>query len=201
MFQRMIKDYTKLSDQLLLEECRLNNTRAYDQLFERYSGVLYNFSLSYVKDATVAEELVMDLMFNIWQKRHRLEINGELGAYLFRAMKNVMFNFIRKRQLSTVNLETLSVELPAENNRADADMEYKDLQRIYQLKINQLSPQRRKIFQLSREEEMTYLQIAEKMSLSVNTIKTQMWITLKYLRENMKEYIDITMLLLFILIF
>jgi len=197
----MIKDYTKVPDQLLLEECRLDNTRAYDQLFERYFRVLYNFSLNYVKDAAVAEELVMDLMLKVWQKRHQLEINGDVGAYLFRAMKNVMFNFIRKRQLATVDIDTMSDKLALAENNTDGELEYKELQKVYHLKINQLSPQRKKIFQLSREEEMTYLQIAEKMSISVNTVKSQMLFTLKFLREHMKEYINTTLLLLFILLF
>jgi RNA polymerase sigma-70 factor (ECF subfamily) len=61
-----------------------------------------------------------------------------------------------------------------------------------------LSPQRRKIFKLSREEQMTYPQIAESMNLSVNTIKTQMLVSLKHLREGLKEHIDITMFFLLI---
>lgn len=197
----MIKEYAKLSDQLLLEECRNDNIKAYDQLFERYFGPLYNFSVNYVKDAAVAEELVMDLMFTLWRKRHELRIHGEVENYLFRALKNVMFNHVRKRQLVVTGVELSMEQHPVEEKSADHELHCKDLDQIYQLKLNQLSPQRRKIFKLSREEDLTYPQIAEKMSLSVNTIKTQMLVSIKYLRETLKEHIDTTMLLILILFF
>lgn len=195
----MAKDYKKISDQLLLEECRENNTRAYDQLFERYFNVLYNFSVTYVKNSAVAEELVMDLMFTIWQKRHELQIDGEVSNYLFRAMKNVLFNFIRRKQLQTTPIEQCPEQQLGQNKSADDELQHKELEQVYQLKLKELSPQRRKIFKLSREEDMTYLQIAENMNLSVNTIKSQMLASLKYFRENLKEHIDITMFLLLIL--
>nr|WP_068890136.1 RNA polymerase sigma-70 factor [Pedobacter panaciterrae] len=194
----MIKDYAKLSDQILLQECREDNIKAYDHLFERYFGILYNFSLNYVKNTAVAEELVMDLMFNIWKKRNELHINGEVGAYLFSAMKNVLFNFIRKKELITTDIELLTEQHPATNQSADHELHYKELEQVYQIKLNQLSPQRKKIFKLSREEQMTYPQIAESMNLSVNTIKTQMLVSLKHLREGLKEHIDITMFLVLI---
>ncbi|NQX53054.1 RNA polymerase sigma-70 factor [Pedobacter panaciterrae] len=199
--QRMIKDYHKLSDHLLLEECRLNNLRAYDQLFERYFGKLYQFSLNYVKNSAVAEELVMDLMFNIWKKRMDLEVTGEFSAYLFTAMKNVMFNHLRKKELLTADISFLPEQAATVSHSADHRLQYKELEQVYQLKLSQLSPQRRKIFKLSREEQMTYPQIAESMNLSVNTIKTQMLVSLKYLRESLKEHIDITILLTVIFFF
>lgn len=194
----MIKDYTKLTDQQLLQECRQNDMRAYDQFFERYFGVLYNFSITYVRDTAAAEELVMDLMLNIWQKRAQLDIHGDVAPYLFRAMKNVLFNHIRKKQLVTTSTESLKEQHAVESKFADDELHRKELQQVYQLKLNELSPQRRKIFQLSREEDMTYMQIAESMSLSVNTIKTQMLVSLKFLRESMREHTDITMLLVII---
>ena len=197
----MTKDYHKLSDHLLLEECRLDNLRAYDQLFERYFGKLYSFSLNYVKNAAVAEELVMDLMFNIWKKRKDLVINGEFSAYLLTAMKNVMFNHLRKKELLTSDINFLPEQAAAAGHLADHRLQYKELEQVYQLKLSELSPQRRKIFKLSREEQMTYPQIAESMNLSVNTIKTQMLVSLKYLRESLKEHIDITILLTVIFFF
>jgi RNA polymerase sigma-70 factor (family 1) len=195
----MAKDYKKLSDQILLGKCREDDTRAYEQLFERYFNVLYDFSLNYVRNSAIAEELVMDLMLNIWQKRYELEIAGEVSSYLFSAMKNTLFNFIRRKQSQTVSIEPALEYRLVEKRSADHELQHKELEQVYQSKLKELSPQRRKIFKLSREEDMTYLQIAKSMDLSVNTIKTQMLASLKYFRENLKEHIDITMLLVLIL--
>jgi len=195
----MAIDYTKLSDQELIQECSKDSMRAFNQLFERYFASLYRFTVNYVKDTAIAEELAMDLMHNIWKKRALLEIKGNVDRYLFGAMKNVLFNHIRKRALEMVSID--ECELPVLATQADQQLEYKELEKIYQLKLSQLSPQRKKIFMLSREENMTYSQIAKDMNLSINTIKTQMLVSLKFLRESMSEHTDITIsLILFFLL-
>ena len=200
IYYKMAIDYTKLSDQELIQECSRDNMRAFNQLFERYFPALHRFAVNYVKDAAVAEELAMDLMHNIWKKRGMLEIKGGVDHYLFGAMKNVLFNHIRKRALETVNLDELA-EVPVSAAQADHQLEYKELEKIYQLKLSQLSPQRRKIFKLSREENMTYPQIAKDMNLSINTIKTQMLVSLRFLRESMNEHMDMTVSLLLFFLF
>lgn len=191
----MSKDYTKLSDTLLMQECSEDNLRAFNELFARYFESLYKFSLHYLKHTEVAEELAMDVMHNIWRRRAEIQITGEVKNYLFAAMKNTLFNHIRKKQLATVDIDSLG-ELEHAKDAVDEQMAYKELEHLYQLKLEQLSPQRKKIFQLSREEQLTYPQIAERMGLSINTIKSQMLVSLKYLRENMQEHVDITLALL-----
>ncbi|SHF47408.1 RNA polymerase sigma-70 factor [Pedobacter caeni] len=195
----MVKDYIKVSDKVLIEECSAGNIKAFNQLFERYFGLLYSFSLRYVKQGEIAEELVMDLMQNIWKKRTELNIKTEVKTYLFSAMKNVLFNHIRKKELVVVDLDILGDAFPASTSTADQNLAYKELEKIYQLKLAELSPQRMKIFKLSREADLTYLQIADQMNLSVNTVKSHMLFSLKFLRENIKEsvYVIICLFLFF----
>lgn len=180
-------------------ECSQDNLRAFNQLFDRYFEPLYKFSLSYVKNIEVAEELTMDMMHNIWRKRNTIEIHGEVKHYLFGAMKNVLFNYIKKKQVATVAIEELPETTQLSTEAVAQEIAFKELEKLYHQKLEQLSPQRQKIFRLSREEQMTYPQIAESMNLSINTIKTQMLVSLKFLRENMQEHVDMTLLLIFYL--
>lgn len=192
----MVVDYAKLTDKELIAECQSDNMRAFNQLFDRYFESFYHFSVAYVKNSEIAEELAMDVMYNIWRKRAQLHIEGEVKNYLFKAMKNTLFNHIRKKEIQTVDLEELPETIAMGHEAVTAALSYKELEKIYQLKLEQLSPQRKKIFKLSREENMTYPQIAEQMDLSINTIKTQMLVSLKFLREQMKEHVDITLAIL-----
>jgi len=191
----MVKDYSKLADSVLMQECSLDNMLAFNQLFDRYFEPLYRFATTYVKNTDAAEELVMDLMHNIWKKRAQLVIRGEVKIYLFSALKNIVFNHIRKRELQTVAIHTIPEITNFAHTSLEEAIDGKELEKIYQLKLEKLSPQRKKIFKLSREENMTYPQIAEQMNLSINTIKTQMVVSLKYLREQMKEHVDISICL------
>jgi RNA polymerase sigma-70 factor (family 1) len=193
--------FENLPDHLLLNKCQNGDINAYEILFEKYFGVLYDFSLKYIRNTVVAEELVMDLMLNIWLKRSELQIDGELANYLFGAMKNTVFNYLRKKELTTIPIEAAPELNAYQSMSADHGYSSRELEQVYQLKLAQLSPQRKKIFVLSREAEMTYPQIAEKMNISVNTVKSQMLASLKFFRETLKEHIDITMFaLLFLLL-
>jgi RNA polymerase sigma factor (sigma-70 family) len=82
-----------------LQECRKENLNAYNTLFDRYSSKLFNYPLKYVKDEQVAEEAMMDLMLWVWEKRHKIRLQGDFSPYIFRAMKNVTIKAIRKKAM------------------------------------------------------------------------------------------------------
>ncbi|GEP91653.1 RNA polymerase sigma-70 factor, ECF subfamily [Chitinophaga terrae (ex Kim and Jung 2007)] len=184
-------------DILLLEECRKGNTRAYDVLFDRYSGKLYHYALKYIRDEARAEEAMMDLMFWLWDKRHQLEPDIQLGPYLFRAMKHAIIKVLTRNQTATVPLDLAgdtSVEDAANRLREN------ELSELYQEKLNALSQQRQKVFRLSRHENLSHAEIAKEMNLSLFTVKNHIKASLTYLRTELKEYIDITGILVLIFI-
>lgn len=191
--------FKDLSDHLLLKECQQNNLQAYDVLFYRYSSKLYTFSLRYLKDETVAEELVMDVLFYLWQKRQEIDIQGELSSYLFRAIRNAIINHFRKKVIVAVGIYVLTEEATLEVRSADYYLSCQELEKAYQEKLEKLSPQRRRVFELSREENKSYAEIATEMNLSVNTVENYMVATLKFFRKHLQEYTSNPLLLIFLI--
>lgn len=194
-----MKELNALSDHQLLESCRNGNDKAFDTIFQRYFKALYNLSLKYVRNTEVAEELTMDLMMWVWQKR---DINfcpdGNFKAYIFRAMRNSIISFFRKKTLATEPIELYHEETVEDSRQADHDQMYADIESCFQQKLNELSPQRRKVYEMSREEEMTYPQIARKLNLSANTVKSHMTFSLNHLRKSMQDYLDVTTIMIFL---
>jgi DNA-directed RNA polymerase specialized sigma24 family protein len=92
----MNKSLLLLSDQELLNKCKLNDERAFNALFDRYFKRLYTFGFSLVQDEDVAKEIAMDVMLRLWQKKGDLVIETELLPYLFRSVKNAIYNYWRK---------------------------------------------------------------------------------------------------------
>ncbi len=184
-----------LPDHILIEECRNGNDKAFNILFKRYFNKLYQFSLRYVKDSAVAEELVMDLLLQIWEKRYNINTDGEIGPYIFKAMKNTVFNHLRKKTNTHVEFENTPEHLLQATASID-DIEYKELTIVHQQAIDRLSPQRRRVFELSREKDMSHKEIATHLNLSVNTVENHISASLQFIRKRFKIYSDVIMLLL-----
>ena len=183
-----------LSDHLLLERCRSGSEAAFNVLFRRHFNKLYQFSLKVVKDQAVAESLVLDLMLSLWQKSDQLEQGTDIAPYLFTAIKNRVFNHIRKKYLETVPLEELTNHCLTAVS-ADGELEAHELASVYQSIVEQLSPQRKKVFQMSREQDMTHKEIATELQLSVNTVENHISASIRFLRQNLKNHTDIAFVL------
>ncbi|MGQ2983949.1 RNA polymerase sigma-70 factor [Flavobacterium sp.] len=179
------------TDLFLLQECCEGDVRAYEEIFSRYSGRLYQFSLKYTKDASVSEELMMDVMFWIWQNRERLSDIQNLPSYLFTAIRNKVFNHLRTRALETISLGDASAATIYRGQDPSGDqLEFEDLQKQYEKCLEMLSPQCKTVFMLSRHEELSYAEISQRLSISVKTVEGHVSAALRSLRKNMPRYID-----------
>ena len=184
---KVIKD---LPDKILLEKHRLGDAAAFDIIFKRYYDPLFNYAKKIVRDAEVAEELTMDVLLRLWQKKEAIETVSSLRPYLYRAIKNATFNHYRKKVLDTVPIELIPEQAAYATAAADDQLKYAELEKIYYQNLNQLSPQRQKVFRMSREENMTYNQIAKDLGLSTNTVENYMVASLSFFRKNLKEHAD-----------
>lgn len=197
----MAKTLIDLPDPILLKKYSEGNTSAYNVLFRKYFDALYGYAIKNVKDSCAAEELVMDVMLNLWKKKGAIQVEQDLKPYLFRCIKNAIYNYYRKKILPTVSLEFIPEALDVVSKAADHELNSKELEKIYREKLGQLSPQRRKVYEMSREEDMTYSEIAKCMDLSVNTVENYMVASLSFFRKQLKEHADYTLVLILSLFF
>ena len=175
------------TDGHLIELWRSGNDKAYRVLFDRYFYRLYSYTLKLVSDKRVSEEVVLDVMLAIWQKRDQLNSSLSLSAYLYKSVRNRLIDYFRKQQVAIVSLELTVVEPPSENI-TDSRILHKELESLYRTSLNRLPPQKKRIFTMSREEGNSYKEIAERLSLSKNTVENHMVAALKLLKENMLQY-------------
>ncbi|MCW3467218.1 RNA polymerase sigma-70 factor [Chitinophaga nivalis] len=186
-----------LSDYLLLEQCRLDNVKAFDVLFDRYSKRLYNYALNYLQDKDTAEEIMMDLMVWIWEKRQQLDPEVKLAPYLFRAIKNAVIKAMSKKSFTTVPIEQVYDDESLTTAAADTKINCHEITQVYLEKLDELSQQRRRVFKMSRHEQLSHAEIAKELNLSLFTVKNHIKASLTHFRQHLKDYADITMLLLF----
>ena len=177
---------------------QIRTKQGYEALFREHYDGLCGYVNVYLKDRAAAEEVVQELFFNLWKKREEIEINSSIKAYLYKAARNHSLNVLRHIEIRE-NYKKLN-----EEHRADAEahshneMEVGELQVRISKAIDKLPPERQKIFLMSRYEDLKYREIADKLKLSVKTVEAQMGKSLKFLREELEDYLP---LWLFLLIF
>lgn len=190
--------YRKLTDQELWEYCRKDDMEAYDQLFERYTTALYKVAYKALRDSVVAEELAMDVMFNLWQMRHRAPQINDLGGYLYRSVRNLVIDHHRKKNHVYSSVDSIQEQFLTTGTAADHDLLSREAHAFYQQQLAELSPQRLKVYKMSREENKSHAEIAQETNLSINTVDRHITTTLDILRKSLKKYSSTSLLTLWL---
>lgn len=179
-------DYKKASDQDLWYCCQKDDVQAYNELFSRYFPRMLRLVCRYMRNTMKAEELCMDQLFHLWVKRGEIHIQNSFSNYLFRSVRNRIISEMRRNVPVMTGLEGVEEESQLDRS-SDYRLLYEEAERSYREALNGLSPQRRQVFILSREENLTYPEIARQMNLSVNTVENYMVAALSCMRKSLKE--------------
>jgi RNA polymerase sigma-70 factor (ECF subfamily) len=131
---------------------------------------------------------MMDVLFWIWNKRHELTIEGEFKHYIFRAVKHATIKVIRKKAFALAPMDEVENDVRFAAAHADQLVYHKELEQQYVSCFKQLSPQRKLVFAMSREENLSHAEIARQLDLSVNTVKNHIKASLNHFREQMGNF-------------
>lgn len=153
--------------------------------------MLCGYARKYLDDVDQAEEVVQEMFFNFWQKKEKLDINISIEAYLFRSVRNSCLNYLKHLKIREEHRLATNHELRKKEQEIHDSVVALELQERIENVIDQLPPERKKIFKMSRYEELKYKEIAEKLNLSVKTVEAQMGKALKYLRLHLAEYLSV----------
>lgn len=185
-----------MDDNELILRLQGEDESAFDIVFRTYYKWLCAFAENYVKNHEAAEEIVEDFFCHFWENSREFSINTSLKGYLFKSIHNRCLNFIRnervrKRYISENQYifyddELLSVSVPAFYESAIA---IDELEKNIKLAIDELPVQCKTVFCLNRFEDLSYIEIADKLNVSINTVKTQMARALQKLRISLKDYL------------
>lgn len=194
-------EYRTASDCVLMQLCQSDDIKAYNELFDRYVSKLHRMGKRYLKDEELVEELVMDILLNLWDRRNEIQLFSNLSSYLFGAMYNKAMSQLRKQSPKKTDIQAFDTDSFVAEAATDQGLILKEAEAHYEQLLGQLSPQRRAAFRLSREEGMSYADIAQEMNLSINTVKNHISAALDYLRQNYRTVTYTPLLGLLISIF
>ncbi len=170
------------------------NRSAFESLFKSYYSNLCGYALKYVWELDQAEEIVQDLFFNLWNKRSDLYISSSIESYLFRAVRNACLNYLKHKKVRENYASSMQDTYNPGQGLVDNPLETLELQKKIDDSIEVMPPERKKIFLMSRYDGLKYKEIAEKLGISVKTVEAQMGKALKFLREELREFMVILLL-------
>lgn len=183
--------YESLPDGKWVEEIQAGSYPAFEALFHAYYEKLVVFAKGYVRKPEVAEELVQEVFFNIWKGRQNWRPRGTLKAYLFGAARNNSFKYIRRQRTFNRIQVQLQHWVTKNGDSSDQAIEYEEFDQAVRRAIDALPEKRRRIFILSRQQELSYAEIAAVLNISVNTVENQMVRALKFLRNHLSEFLPV----------
>lgn len=169
------------------EEQSQPESKTFRQAYDRYHPILYTLALNMLHDRDIARDIVQDVFVKLWLNRFILEnISGEkLLNYLYTITKNSVLNILKHK-----NIEQAFVSEKQKNGNVSEDSLLADLiknenYRLVEKAIAGLSPIKQNVIRLKREG-FSNIEIAQKLDLSVNTIKSHYSVALKEIKEKLK---------------
>lgn len=173
------------------------NELAFREIFNHYSSRLYNYTFRITDDEELSEEIVMDAFLKVWCNRQGLGEIVHFGSYLYTLVRNRAFNAIKRRAHEAVIIGKLSLNNSEYQDTTEETVIYKEYQHILSQAVNQLPPQQRIVFSMSRDEGMKYEEIANHLNLSKNTVKAHLKKALSTLRLVVSNYLVLNIYILF----
>ena len=178
----------------LLVALASGDSGAFEDLYRKYHRRLYFFALKLSNNQHEAEELVQSVFVSVWETRQTVDTAKSFSAYLFIIARNRFYDMLRRRVTESCYADYMLQQNNLTGDDVEKQIEDKEINEIINRLLQQIPERRQEIFRMSRDENLSYKQIAEKLQISENTVDTQIRNTLNFLRKELPKYL---MLLLF----
>lgn len=185
--------------QLDIAALRKGEKKAYEAVYNEFFGVLYHLCLHYLHDEKVSEELVQDTFMKLWEIRETLNDQVNLRNFLYTITKNNCLNHLRNQKISLKhqeNMKYLEMQFNYEAlEKLGNYLQFEELRSKIDDAISKLPTEVIETFRLSRFEELTYREIADRQDISIKTVEARISKALRILRVELKDYLPMVYLL------
>ena len=184
-------------DRFLVIALKQDDKQAFTRLFHAYYKDLVLFGGTYIPEKSTCEDIVQNIFLKLWNDRKSLVIENSLKSYLLKAVRNYCLDELLHRRIID---EHIAYELKSDSIDIDTTENYilySDLCRQLKNALEQLPPQEREVFEMSRLENIKYQEIANRLNISVRTVEVRISKALKQLRILLKDFYLLLFLFLF----
>lgn len=178
-------DYSKLCDSELQHLLMTGDTYAFTEIYNRYKGVLHQHALNMLKDRDEAKDVLQELFTNLWVNRESIHVQSNLSGYLYTGVRNRVLTMIAHRQVESKYISSLGDFINKGEFITDHRVRERQLAELIEKEIDALPGKMREVFRLSRISNLSHKEIAEELSISEQTVRTQVRNALRLLRVKL----------------
>jgi RNA polymerase sigma-70 factor (family 1) len=184
---------------LQIQELREGSVKAFDFLYNQYSGKLYNFLMTISdRDTYLSEEIVQRVFVKIWETHQQVNPDKSFVNYIYTIARNMLMNNYQHQMVQFVYHEYVLANKSEADCGTEEDINYNSLNQQLDVIIDQLPPGRRQVFILSEKEDLSNKNIAIKLNISESTVEKQLSKAVKFVRERIKQHYDDIIVIFFI---
>ena len=197
MHKRFLSISGQTDDELLIL-LQKGNERAFTAIYERYHKLLFVVAYKYLKDNDSAKDAVQQIFLKLWESRTLFSISINLINYLYTILKNHLLNAIRNNYTALEKNYELAQEAIEYENEILSKLEEKEMTEQLYRAINDLPEQKKAVCLYKLRDNLSNLEIAEKMQISIPTVKTHYSQAIKLLREHFDKLLILLLSSLFL---
>ena len=183
MHKRFLSISGQTDDELLIL-LQKGNERAFTAIYERYHKLLYVLAYKYLKDNDTAKDAVQQIFLKLWESRSLFSIHINLRNYLYTMLKNHLLNEIRNNYTALEKNYELAQETIEYENEILSKLEEKEMTEQLYRAIDSLPEQKKAVCLYKLKDSLSNQEIAEKMQISIPTVKTHYSQAIKLRREH-----------------
>ena len=175
----------------LLRQIRDDNSeRAFKALFECQYNRMFRIAYYFLQNDDLAKEVTLDVLADIWEKRKTSLIPTDFNHYSFVIIRNAAVNLLKKEGRYTDDNSDAALSAENESYASPHELiEQSELFEKYEYLVSKLPEKCRLVFQLVKEDGMSYAEVAEQLQISVKTVDAHLQKALHFLRENLASYL------------
>ncbi|MBK5721204.1 RNA polymerase sigma-70 factor, partial [Dysgonomonas sp. Marseille-P4677] len=170
-------------------------TKAFNTLYNQFFTPLCVFASRYITDQQAIEDCVQDVFLKIWRDKENITISSSIRSYLITATRNNCLNIIEKEKNQTSYEQYILNTYDVYTTQDLLSVE--EIEKIIENALQQLPEKHRIVFKMSRFENMTYKEIAEKQNISIKTVESYIHKSLISLSILLKDYYPFIILFLY----
>lgn len=182
----------------IIDLLRQGDEEAYKTLYKLHYRPLCVVAFGFVQDSFVAETLVSDVIFSIWENRSSLLITKSLRAYLVKSVRNRCINYLEHCLRQDALKQSVAILSEEKQSCYESQSDFplcnlleKELDERIKKSINSFPELTRNIFYLSRYKGLKYEEIARQLAISTDTVKYHIKSALTRLRNDLQDYLVI----------
>ena len=178
-----------IEDKNLVERLCEGDETAFRQIYDKYHEPLYGIAYKYLKSQELAEDAVHDVFVKLWDYRDELE-KRSLKGFLFTTAKNHVLNMIRDRKRDIEKNNNYSHLKYTSKNKTISKLTFQSYKKIFKSGFEKLPEGKKEIFNLKMNEGFSNKDIAQKLDISVNTVKSQYYKASQFIKSYLAEHTD-----------